>query len=165
MSKSVKRVQAALSAASLKDTVVEMTVSTKSAQDAASAIGVELNQIAKSIVMRGKDSGNLYLFITAGGNRVSAERAAEVLGEEITRADADVIRSQTGFAIGGVAPIGHLHPIDAIFDPKLAEFSTIWAAGGTPRHMFEIAPSDILRISKAKVFTFTEAPIETPSAQ
>lgn len=161
MSKSVKRVQAALANAGLQDTVIEMTVSTKSAQDAASAIGVEVNQIAKSIVMQGKDSGTLYLFITAGGNRVSAERAAAALGEEIGRADAEAIRAHTGFAIGGVAPIGHLSPIYTVFDRKLADFSTIWAAGGTPRHMFEIRPSDLLAISQAKVFAFTEIPADT----
>lgn len=160
MSKSVKRVQQALAAAGLEDTVIEMTVSTKSAEDAASAIGVEVNQIAKSIVMRGKDSGTLYLFITAGGNRVSVERAAAAVGEEIGRADASVIRAQTGFAIGGVAPIGHISPSHTVFDRKLAEFPTIWAAGGTPRHMFEIRPSELLTISGAEVFAFTETPTD-----
>lgn len=158
MSKSVKRVRAALVGAGLKDTVIEMAVSTKSAQDAAFALDVDVDQIAKSIVMQGIISGIPYLFITAGGNRVCANRAADVLGEEIDRADAQTIRDHTGFAIGGVAPIGHVSAIYTVFDRKLAEFPTIWAAGGTPRHMFEIRPSDLLTITGAKVFSFTETP-------
>lgn len=156
MSKSVKRVRTALAHAGLKDTVQEMTVSTKSAQDAAHALGVSVDQIAKSIVMRGSQSGHLYLFITAGGNRVSPQRSAECIGEAIARADATTIRARTGFAIGGVAPIGHLSPIRTLFDSRLSDFTTIWAAGGTPRHMFEIRPSELLTISQARVLPFTE---------
>lgn len=156
MSKSVKRVKTALADAGLDDTVMEMTVSTKSAQDAATAIGSDLDQIAKSIIMQGVISGRLYLFITAGGNRVCADRATERYGEVIVRADAALIRSHTGFAIGGVAPIGHLNPVTTAMDPRLFDFETVWAAGGTPRHMFSIGPDDLMRLSQAERFEFCE---------
>ncbi len=155
MSKSLKRVIRALDAAGIDATPVEMTGGARTAQDAADAVGCELDQIAKSIIFRGETTDEAVLFITAGGNQVCADAASKVAGEPLGKADAALIRSQTGFAIGGVSPVGHLSPIRAFFDPKLLEFDTVWAAAGTPRHVFPINPADLQRISDAQTIDFT----------
>ncbi len=158
MSKSVNRVKAALTAAGIASEVIELQVSTKSAQDAATALGIEIDRIAKSIIMQGCDSKDLYLFITAGGNRVSPKMATALVGENIERSEAQTIRDRTGFAIGGVSPIGHLSPIKSFLDPRLIDFTTVWAAGGTPRHLLEIRPTELVALSGATVTRFTELP-------
>lgn len=154
MSKSLKRVRAALTAAGLADTIRE-TGQAKTAQMAADEVGCAVDQIAKSIIFLGAQSGSCLLFITAGGNQVDAAKAATLAGEPLGKAGADVIRAQTGFAIGGVSPIGHLNEPRAWFDPRLMEFTEIWAAAGTPRHVFCASPAEILRISGAQVADFT----------
>lgn len=155
MSKSLARVSAALSAAGLAITPLEMAAETRTAQQAASAAGCALDQIAKSIILQGADSGRLHLFLTAGGNQVDLAAAATVAGEPLGRADADTVRRVTGFAIGGVAPVGHLAPLPVHADPRLLDFATVWAAAGTPRHIFPIAPADLVRITGATVTAFT----------
>ena len=155
MSKSVRRVEAALMAAGLVPGVREMPSETRTAQQAADAVGVALDQIAKSIIFRGEASGAAVLFLTAGGNQVDPAKASALAGEPLGKADADLVRAQTGFVIGGVAPVGHLSPIRAWFDPRLRDFDVIWAAAGTPRHVFPIAPDDLLRISGAGTADFT----------
>jgi len=93
--------------------------------------------------------------VTAGGNRVDAAKASTVAGEPLGKADATLIRAQTGFAIGGVSPIGHVNPIRAFWDPRLLDFDVVYAAAGTPRHIFPIAPSDLLGMSAAEIADFT----------
>ncbi len=155
MSKSLKRVTRTLADAGLQITPLEMSAQTRTAQQAADAIGCALDQIAKSIIFRGETSNEAILFITAGGNQVDAGAATALAGETLGKADAALVRAQTGFAIGGVAPVGHLHPIRAFFDPRLSEFDLVYAAAGTPRHVFPIAPADLLRISAATSAVFT----------
>ena len=155
MSKSLKRVIRALDAAGLDLMPVEMSDGARTAQAAADAVGCELNQIAKSIIFRGDVSGAAILFITAGGNQVCTDKAGAIAGEPLGKADAALIRSQTGFAIGGVSPVGHLSPIRAFFDPKLLEFDVVWAAAGTLHHVFPINPADLQRISNAQHTEFT----------
>ena len=155
MSKSLKRVLQALEAAGLEITPVEMADGARTAQAAADSVGCWLDQIAKSIIFRGQNSGTALLFITAGGNQVCTDLASALAGEPLGKADTALIRSQTGFAIGGVSPVGHLSPITAYFDPKLLEFDQVWAAAGTPRHVFRINPTDLLRISNAQAADFT----------
>ena len=155
MSKSLKRVVAALSEAGLEIAPLELGPETRTAQQAADAAGCALDQIAKSVIFAGQTSGRAILFITAGGNRVDPAKASAVADEPLGKADAALIRAQTGFAIGGVAPVGHLAPITAFFDPRLLDFPLIYAAAGTPRHIFPIAPADLLKISSAQVSEFT----------
>jgi prolyl-tRNA editing enzyme YbaK/EbsC (Cys-tRNA(Pro) deacylase) len=93
--------------------------------------------------------------LTAGGNRVCPDKAAALAGEPLGRADADLVRAETGFAIGGVAPVGHLAPVPAWLDPRLTDFDIVWAAAGTPRHVFAIAPTELQRITGATVAGFT----------
>jgi len=153
MSKSMKRVRAALEAAGL-DPQIRETALARTAADAATAIGCTVDQIAKSIIFRGETSGAAILFLTAGGNRVDTARAAGVAGEPLGKADASLVRAQTGFAIGGVAPVGHLNPIRAFLDPRLQAFDVVWAAAGTPHHVFPVAPADLLRLTQAQVADF-----------
>ncbi|MDB6182685.1 YbaK/EbsC family protein [Paracoccus fistulariae] len=155
MSKSLKRVKAALEAAQEPVEVLEMSETTRTAEDAARAAGCEVDQIAKSIIFRGEESGHVLLFLTAGGNRVDAAKASAVAGQPLGKADATLIREETGFAIGGVAPVGHLRPITAYFDPRLLDFAQVWAAAGTPRHIFAISPQRLLALTGATVADFT----------
>lgn len=154
MSKSLKRVKAALEVAGLASEVRETELA-RTAEDAARAIGCDVDQIAKSIIFRGETSGEAMLFLTAGGNRVDAEKAANLAGEALGKADAALVRSQTGFAIGGVAPVGHLNPIRSFLDPRLTEFPQVWAAAGTPHHVFAIEPADLERLTGAQTADFT----------
>ena len=154
MSKSLTRVREALRAAGIEPRL-RRTALARTAADAARAVGCEIDQIAKSIIFRGERSGTAVLFLTAGGNRIDTGKAARLAGEALGKADAALVRAQTGFAIGGVAPVGHLNPIRAFFDPRLAEFPEIWAAAGTPHHVFPVAPADLIRITGAQVADFT----------
>lgn len=156
MSKSLKRVKAAIAAAGLETEVLEMAEGTRTAEDAARAAACEVDQIVKSIIFRGEESGHVVLFLTAGGNRVSAEKASAVAGQALGKADADLIRAETGFAIGGVAPLGHLTPIRSYYDPRLLDFDVVWAAAGTPRHIFAAAPAALLAATGAERADFTE---------
>lgn len=149
MSKSRKRVEAALTAAGLPVEVLEMPGETRTAQQAADQVRCHLDQIAKSIVFKGTKSGAAVLFLTAGGNLVDTELATDVAGQPLERADASFVRVMTGFAIGGVSPVGHLNPPHCYFDPRLADFDLVYAAAGTPKHLFAVDPGSLLRISGA----------------
>ena len=155
MSKSLKRVKAALEAAGVETEVLEMPGETRTAADAAREANCEIDQIAKSIVFEGHTSGTIVLFITAGGRQVDPALAAEVAGEALNRADATKVRSATGFAIGGVAPIGHLTPSRVFFDETLLQFDVVYAAAGTPRHIFPIDPKTLAKISNSDIAAFS----------
>ena len=155
MSKSLARVRAALEAADVPFDLREMTEGTRTAEQAAAAAGCALDQIVKSILFRGTGSGQLRLFLTAGGNRIDPDRASRLAQEPLERADAAQVRADTGFAIGGVAPLGHLAPCALWMDPRLMDFARVWAAAGTPRHIFAIAPADLQRITGAPLAGFT----------
>lgn len=154
MSKSLARVRAALESAGLQVDVLE-SGDTHSAAAAAAAAGCTVDQIAKSILFAGETSGRLWLFLTAGGSFVDPVRASALAGEPLGRADARQVRAVTGFAIGGVSPIGHLTPVPQFFDNRLLEFASVWCAAGTPRHIFALPPQDLLRITGAQRAEFT----------
>ncbi len=158
MSKSLKRVKAALDAAGLDYEIMETGSDTHTAAQAAKVAGCALDQIVKSIIFKGETSGKAILFLTAGGNRVDDARAAVCAGEPLGKADAALIRAQTGFAIGGVSPVGHLNPIRAFIDPRLLEFPTVWAAAGTPHHVFALTPDQLAELTAGQVAQFTNAP-------
>ena len=155
MSKSVRRVQDALAGARVEAEITEMSDGTRTAADAAAALGCTPDPIAKSVIFRGCESDTVFLFVTAGGNRVDPEKAANVAGEALGPADATFIRAKTGFAIGGVSPVGHLTEPVAFFDPYLTTFDIVWAAAGTPRHVFPIDPAVLEQISNAQSANFT----------
>lgn len=154
MSKSLKRVARALQELGIETEIKELGLA-RTAQQAADVAGCALDQIAKSMIFRGEESGEAILFLTAGGNQVDTDKASAVAGEPLGKADAALIRKQTGFAIGGVAPVGHLNPIRAFLDPRLLEFPTIWAAAGTPHHIFELDSTKLSEITGAQAADFT----------
>ena len=129
---------------------------TRTAEQAAAAVGCELGQIVKSLVFL--CDGDPVLALTSGANRVDTKRLGSVLGGKITRADADGVREATGYAIGGTPPFGHARPLQAVADPALLAYETVWAAAGTPDTVFELTPDDLLRASAAAVAEFA-API------
>jgi prolyl-tRNA editing enzyme YbaK/EbsC (Cys-tRNA(Pro) deacylase) len=146
---SVERVRAALAAAGHPDTIREFPATTRTAADAAAAIGCTVAQIAKSIVLRAGDRAAVV--IASGVNRVDAKKVSALLGLPLRRADGDWVRAQTGFAIGGVAPLGHIVPPLLVFDRDLLDLHPIWAAAGSPHHVFSTEAATLARITGAVV--------------
>jgi prolyl-tRNA editing enzyme YbaK/EbsC (Cys-tRNA(Pro) deacylase) len=151
LSRSASRVQEALVAAGLPARVVELPQSTRTAADAAKAIGCEVGQIAKSLVFRARESGSAILVIASGTNRVNESTIASAIGEPIGKADAEFVRTRTGYAIGGVPPVGHLDAIRTFIDEDLLRFDRIWAAAGTPNAVFELSPAELPRLTRGAV--------------
>ncbi len=131
--------------------VLEFETSTRTAAEAAAAIGCTVGQIAKSLIFRAVDSGRPVLAIASGSVRVDEARLSEILGEDIGRADAAFVREQTGYAIGGVPPVGHRSQAVIFIDETLLTFDTIWAAGGTPNAVFRLKPDDLVRLTGGTV--------------
>ncbi|HTT10140.1 MAG TPA: YbaK/EbsC family protein [Burkholderiaceae bacterium] len=144
---SAQRVQEALAAAGLDSRVIELAIAARTSAQAAGALGVEVGQIAKSLVFRAARSGRAVLVIAAGDRRVAEERIAALLGEPIERATPEFVREHSGFAIGGVAPVGHARAMATFVDTSLRRYPELWAAGGTPHCVFPIAPDALLRVS------------------
>ena len=151
LSRSAARVQAVLDSKGVQAKVVELPTSTRTAPEAAEAVGCEVAQIAKSLIFRGKQSGQPVLVIASGANRVNEKHIGRELGEKIGRADADFVRENTGFAIGGVPPVGHAVEPVTFIDQDLLEHRTIYAAAGTPNALFELEAADLPRITGGTV--------------
>jgi prolyl-tRNA editing enzyme YbaK/EbsC (Cys-tRNA(Pro) deacylase) len=151
LSASAQRVQRALEMLGVELKVIELPQSTRTAQEAADAVGCEVGQIAKSLVFRGKESGRAILVITSGANRVNVAMVANQLGERIEKAEAAFVRHETGYAIGGVPPVGHATRITTFIDQELLGYEEVWAAAGTPRAVFRLTPQDLARITGGKV--------------
>lgn len=148
---SARRVQEALAERGFALEVVQYPETTRTAAEAAAAIGCAVAQIAKSLVFRAKESGRPVLVIASGTNRVNEKRLREHLGEPIERATPDFVRERTGFAIGGVAPVGHREPLCIFIDEDLLAFKEIWAAAGTPNAVFRLDPADLPRMTGGQV--------------
>jgi prolyl-tRNA editing enzyme YbaK/EbsC (Cys-tRNA(Pro) deacylase) len=144
---SARKVQEALFASGIDSRVQELPDSTRTAREAAEAIGCRVGQIAKSLVFKGVESGRPVLVIASGANRVDEALLSEAVGERVAIADADFARQQTGFAIGGVPPVGHIQEIPTYVDEDLLAFEEIWAAAGTPHAVFPLKPEDLLAIT------------------
>lgn len=150
---SVQRVLGAAAGAGLELEIVEYPDGTRTAPDAAAAVGCEVGQIVKSLIF--SVNGELVLALTSGKNRVDTEAlAAAAGGDRCDRADVDQVREITGFAIGGVPPIGHVNSVRSFFDPALLEYHEVWAAAGTPRHVFGVEPARLLEITGATKVAF-----------
>jgi prolyl-tRNA editing enzyme YbaK/EbsC (Cys-tRNA(Pro) deacylase) len=151
MSLNARRVQQVLDGFGLSQRVREMAHTTRSAQDAARAVGCAVGQIAKSLVFKGAASQQALLVITSGANRVNELALATVIGEPILKADADFVRAQAGYAIGGVPPVGHSHPLAIFIDEDLLQYPCIWAAAGSPQALFHLTPDELQRITGGRV--------------
>lgn len=145
-----RRVQAAAAAAGLTIVPKIMPGSTRTAADAAAACGCDVAQIVKSLIFRGTRTGEPYLLLISGANRVDEAKAAAIVGEGLNRPDAAFVRAATGFAIGGVAPFGSSRPMATFHDPHLLTFAKVWAAAGTPLAVFEAAPDDLVRATGSR---------------
>lgn len=148
---SIGRVKAALAAAGLATEIRQFDASTRTSVEAAAAIGCQVDEIAKSLIFRGGQSGRAILIVASGGNRIDEKKVAAILGEKIEKAGADFVRTETGFAIGGVAPVAHAKPVIVLIDADLMNFETIWAAAGAPNAVFRLTPADLLRITDGTV--------------
>ncbi|GMR09893.1 MAG: YbaK/EbsC family protein [Anaerolineae bacterium] len=151
ISPSMQRVQEALDQSGLSLEVVELPQSTRTAQEAADAVGCQLGQIVKSLVFRGSGSETPYLVLVSGLNRADLERVSQLVGESVRMADADFVRAVTGFSIGGVAPVGLPGSIQTLIDRDLLQYDNIWAAAGTPRSVFSLSPDDLRQLTAGQV--------------
>lgn len=151
LSASAKRVQDALNGFGVDCRVKELGESTRTAVDAANAVGCEVGQIVKSLVFRGKTSGNAVFVVASGANMVDEKALAALLGEKIERANPDFVREQTGFAIGGVSPVGHPAPLTTFIDQDLLGYEELWAAAGTPNAVFALTPEQLCHITSGQV--------------
>ena len=151
LSASAQKVQDALAERGMMLQVVELPGSTRTAQEAAQAIGCDVGQIVKSLVFKGKRSDKPVLVIASGGNRVDERKIEALIGEPLGKADADFVRAQTGFVIGGVPPVGHSQPLLTYMDADLLQYTEIWAAAGTPHAVFRLTPQELYDLTGGEV--------------
>jgi prolyl-tRNA editing enzyme YbaK/EbsC (Cys-tRNA(Pro) deacylase) len=151
LSSSAQKIQDTLRSLGYDYTVIEYAESTRTAQEAAERAGCALGQIVKSLIFKGKVSGKPLIVLTSGANRVDEKRISEYAGEAIGKADADFVRAVTGFAIGGVPPVGHVQKIETYMDEDFLQYETVWAAAGTPNAIFELKTADLQKMTGARV--------------
>jgi len=151
LSSSAQKVQQALNVLGMSLQVVELPGSTRTAVEAAQAVGCQVGQIVKSLVFKAKRSERPILVIASGQNRVDEKRIEALIGEPLGKADADFVRQRTGFVIGGVPPVGHLEKLETYIDQDLLQFDQLWAAAGTPHAVFRLKPAELLKITGGQV--------------
>lgn len=157
LSPAARHVQEALRLLGRDYVVRELPQSTRSAAEAAQAVGCQVGQIAKSLVFRARLSDRAVLVIASGANRVDEARLAELLGEAVGRADPDFVRRHTGYAIGGVAPVGHATALPVFIDADLLGYEQIWAAAGTPHAVFPLPARDLPALTGGQVVAIRSA--------
>ncbi|MCM5678514.1 YbaK/EbsC family protein [Schlegelella sp. S2-27] len=135
---------------------VFLEVAARTAQEAADALGIAVGQIAKSIVFRRKSDEAAVLVVTSGDKRVDEKKVAALVGP-LGRADAEFVKTRTGFTIGGVSPVGHVQPPVLLIDRELFRFDEVWAAAGHPNGVFRVAPPALVRLTQAPVEDVTAA--------
>ncbi len=148
---SAQRVQNALHELGFSGEVLELESSTRTAAEAAQAAGCEVGQIVKSLVFKLEPEGKPVLVLVSGANRVHEKRLGRLLGGKLSKADADFVHDVSGYAIGGVPPIGHKNPMATFMDEDLMQYPVIWAAAGTPNAIFQITPQELQRISNSQM--------------
>lgn len=153
LSPSVQKVRDALRALGCSHEPLELPSTTRTSAEAARAVGCRVEQIAKSILFRGKQSDRPILVIASGSNRIDEKKVETYISEPLGKADADFVREKTGFVIGGVPPVGHLEKIEIFIDEDLLKYDEIWAAAGTPNAVFKLTPSDLVEMTGGRVIT------------
>jgi len=156
MSGSIQRVTAAAKAAGLDIEIRRMGASTRTSEEAAQQCGCSVAQIMKSLIFQGDTTGKLYLFLLQGSSRLSLAKAESLTGEPLKRAEPRLIRDRTGFAIGGVSPIGHVEPVPAFAEHALLQHQIVWAAAGAHDAVFSAEPSKLLAAAGANVVDIAE---------
>ncbi|EAU41454.1 hypothetical protein FP2506_13514 [Fulvimarina pelagi HTCC2506] len=147
----MKRVVADAAEKGVKAKIVHTEETTRSAEEAAKALSVSVGEIVKSLLFKGADSGQPYLLLVSGDNRVDEAKVAEALGEGLVRPNAAFVRDATGFAIGGVSPFGSTGEVSIYMDEDLFRFASVWAAAGTPNDVFEIVPLQLRSATRARL--------------
>ena len=153
LSKSAQSVQDVLNKKGIEAKVVELPASTRTAEEAAKAIGCQVAQIAKSLIFRTKQTNQPILVLASGINRVNEKTLSRLIGEEIGKADADFTREVTGFAIGGIPPVGHKQVIATYIDEDLLQYEELWAAAGTPNSVFGLKSAVIADLTGGKIIS------------
>jgi prolyl-tRNA editing enzyme YbaK/EbsC (Cys-tRNA(Pro) deacylase) len=151
LSASAAKVQDVIRSLGFANTVIELAIPVRTAADAAAAVGCEVRQIVKSIIFRAPQSDRGVLVLTSGANRVDEARITEQLGEPIGKADPAFVRERTGYAIGGVPPLGHATPFVTFLDEDLLALSELWAAAGHPNSLFRLTPDELTRMTGGRV--------------
>src|SRR5258708_19904945 len=141
LSASARKVQDTLKMRGFSSHVVELPDSTRTAREAAQAVGCRVEQIVKSLVFKGQHSNKPILVVASGTNRVNEQRLSELAGEPIEKADADFVRQRTGFVVCGVPPLRHTEQLEIFIDQYLLHYEQLWAAAGTPHTVFQLSPS------------------------
>ena len=149
--RSARRVRDALVALGLPAEIHRLAGSTRTAPEAAAAVGCELGAIVKSLLMRGATTGEPVLALVSGTNRADEALVADAIGEPVQRPDAAYVRETTGYSIGGIPPLGHPAPVRTVLDEDLLRFETVWAAAGTPHAVFPVAPAALAGVTGASV--------------
>ena len=150
MKLSAQSVQDKLIDLGFSNEVVELPDSTRTAKEAAEAIGCQVEQIAKSIVFK-RVSGAPLLVIASGVNRIDELQIEKAIGEAVHMADAEFVKDKTGFVIGGVAPVGHAQSLDILIDEDLIKYDDIWAAAGHPKAVFHLTPDELIHLTEGTV--------------
>ena len=148
---SAERVRQALAGLGLMPEIQEFSETTRTSAEAAAAIGCTVAQIAKSVIFRAVGLNRAVLVIASGANRVDEKLVAAALGDRIAKADATFVRDKTGFAIGGVAPVGHTEKPVTLIDEDLLGHAEIWASAGTPNSVFRLTPQDLVTMTGGRV--------------
>lgn len=151
LSKSSQKVKIALEAKNLYAEVVTLSDSARTAQAAADALQCDVAQIVKSLIFRSKETSKPLLVLASGVNRVDEKKLATLIGEKIVKADANFTRQVTGFAIGGIPPVGHAQTIQTFIDEDLLKLQDLWAAAGTPHTVFKLQPSDLVSVTNGTI--------------
>ncbi len=151
--KSSERVKKALESHNFGLEIVQFDASTRTAADAAATIGCGVHQIVKSLIFKGKTSGDPLLIVASGINRVNEKTVKSIIGEKLGKADADFVREHTGYAIGGVPPLGHIKKIKTFIDEDLLNYEELWAAAGTPNSVFRLTPTILQEITGGQVIS------------
>ena len=148
---SAERVRQALARLGLMPDIKEFSETTRTSAEAAAAIGCTVAQIAKSVVFRAVGLNRAVLVMASGANRVDEKLVAAAVGDRIAKADAAFVRDKTGFAIGGVAPVGHTEKPVTLIDEDLLQHAEIWAAAGTPNSVFRLTPEALIAMTGGRV--------------
>lgn len=155
LSSSAQKVQDALKAHGFSSHVVELPDSTRTAREAAQAVGCRVEQIVKSLVFKGQLTNKPILVVASGPNRVNEKRLSELAGEPIEKADADFVRQRTGFVVGGVPPLAHAEQLETFIDEDLLQYEQLWAAAGTPHAVFQLTPSELKAMTGGRVVSIS----------
>jgi prolyl-tRNA editing enzyme YbaK/EbsC (Cys-tRNA(Pro) deacylase) len=155
LSSSAQKVQDILETLGFSCYVVELSDSTRTAREAAQAVGCRVEQIVKSLVFKGQRTNTPILVVASGTNRVNEQRLSQLAGEPVEKADADFVRQRTGFVVGGVPPVGHTERLETFIDEDLLQNEEIWAAAGTPHAVFRLTPAELKAMTGGRVVSIT----------